>query len=65
MFKLNKIGVQSYCFKEFLDNEVVAKKVKEIGLDAIEICEVHADFNDLENWKDIVKIYQSHNISIV
>ncbi|GAA4270528.1 sugar phosphate isomerase/epimerase family protein [Hyunsoonleella aestuarii] len=65
MFKLNKFGVQSYCFRNYKDNAVVAKKVREIGLDSIEICEVHADFNDLANWKEVIKIYESHNISIV
>ncbi|PCJ59680.1 MAG: hypothetical protein COA79_09760 [Planctomycetota bacterium] len=58
-------GVQSYCFREFKDNIDVAKKVKEIGVSSIEICAVHADFNDIESWKKIVKIYEDAGVSIV
>lgn len=65
MIKGIQLGVQSYCFRNFKDNETVAKKVKEIGLDSIEICNVHVDFNDLDSWKQVVKIYESNNISIV
>ena len=30
-------GVQSYCFRHFSNNVEVAKKVKEIGVDSIEL----------------------------
>ena len=62
---LDSLGVQSYCFREFPDNAEVAKKVKEIGLDRIEVCMRHADFNNLESWKDIIKTYESHGVSII
>jgi sugar phosphate isomerase/epimerase len=65
MIKGIHLGVQSYCFRQFKDNDIVAKKVKEIGLDSIEICNFHADFNDLDSWKQVVKIYESKNVSIV
>jgi hypothetical protein len=41
-------GVQSYCFRHFKDNADVAQKVLEIGVKSIEVCAVHADFNDPE-----------------
>ena len=62
---LDTLGVQSYCFRNFSDNADVAAKVKEIGLSRIEVCEVHADFNDPQNWKDTVDIYQDAGVSIV
>jgi sugar phosphate isomerase/epimerase len=65
MAKAKDFGVQSYCFRSIKDNKDVAKAVKEIGLDKIEICAVHADFSDLEGWKKIVKIYESEGVSIV
>lgn len=58
-------GVQSYCFRSIKDNAEVAKKVREIGLDKIEICSVHADFNDLDGWKETVKTYEDEGVSII
>ncbi|NBC10742.1 MAG: TIM barrel protein [Planctomycetes bacterium] len=58
-------GVQSYCFRHFKDNAEVAEKVKQIGVDSIEVCGVHADFNDPDGWKQHVKTYQDAGVSIV
>lgn len=57
-------GVQSYCFRHFKDNAEVAQKVKDIGLDKIEVCAVHADFGDVAGFKDIVKTYHDAGVSI-
>ncbi len=48
-------GVQSYCFRNFKNNADVAQKVREIGVDKIELCGVHADFNQPSAFKDVVK----------
>jgi len=58
-------GVQSYCFRHFKDNKQVAGMVKEIGLEKIEVCAVHADFSDVDGFKDIVKTYHDAGVSIV
>lgn len=58
-------GVQSYCFRHFKDNADVAAKVKEIGLDKIEICAVHADFNDPTAFEQVVKTYRDAGVQIV
>lgn len=58
-------GVQSYCFRHFKQNTEVANLVKKIGVSKIEVCAVHADFNDLADWKKIVKIYQGAGVEIV
>lgn len=58
-------GIQSYCFRTIKDNATVAKNVRTLGLDKIELCGVHADFHDLTGLKDIVKIYQEAGVSIV
>lgn len=58
-------GVQSYCFRHFKDNADVAQKVKDIGLDKIEVCQVHADFKDPNSWKNEVKTYQDAGVSVV
>jgi sugar phosphate isomerase/epimerase len=58
-------GVQSYCFRDFKDNTDVAKKVRQIGVDKIEICGVHADLSKPDAFKDVVKIYSDAGVSII
>ena len=58
-------GVQSYCFRHFKDNKDVAAKVREIGVDKIEVCGVHADFSKPAEWADIVKIYQDAGVQVI
>ena len=57
-------GVQSYCLRAFKDNLDVAKKARAIGLDAVEVCGVHANFDQPDAWKAIVAIYQGEGVSI-
>ncbi len=56
-------GVQSYCFREF-DNRQIAGMVRSLGLDKIEMCAVHADFNNLPAWREVAAIYSDEGISI-
>ena len=65
MSKALDFGVQSYCFREFKDNADVASKVREIGLDKVEICAVHANFNQPSAFKDVVKTYNDAGVSII
>jgi len=58
-------GVQSYCFRHFKDNATVASKVRGIGLDKIEICGVHADFDRPGEFENLVGIYKKEGISII
>ncbi|NRB63170.1 MAG: sugar phosphate isomerase/epimerase [Saprospiraceae bacterium] len=64
MTHVRNFGVQSYCLREVNRNEDVADKVLEMGLSSIEICGVHADFNNLEEWRKIVGIYTEKGVSI-
>lgn len=65
MKKSLDFGVQSYCFRHFKDNPTVAKKVRGIGLDKIELCGVHADFSKPELFPAIVDLYQKEGVTIV
>jgi len=65
MKKSLDFGVQSYCFRHFKDNATVAKKVRDIGLDKIELCGVHADFNKPGSFPEVVAIYHGEGVSIV
>lgn len=58
-------GVQSFCFRNFKDNQEVAKLVKQIGVSSIELCGVHANFEDVAGFKDVVKIYSDAGVKIV
>lgn len=58
-------GVQSWTLRTFKDNAEVAKKVRAIGLDSIELCGVHANFNNLEEWKNVVATYRNEGVAIV
>ena len=61
---LENLGVQSYCFRNFKDNKVVAKMVKEVGLNKIELCGVHIDFLDTSKFKEVISIYNDEGVSI-
>lgn len=58
-------GVQSYCFRGVKDNAEVARLTRRIGVDTIELCGVHADFNDLDRWRDVVALYRDEGVRIV
>ncbi|MEO1237663.1 MAG: sugar phosphate isomerase/epimerase [Planctomycetota bacterium] len=58
-------GVQSYCFRHFTDNAEVAEKVKAIGVDSIEVCAVHADFDDSAAFADVINVYDSADVKVV
>ncbi len=62
---LDTLAVQSFCFRNFKENAEVASKVREIGLERVEVCRVHADFHDVGKWKEAVTIYEDAGISIV
>jgi sugar phosphate isomerase/epimerase len=65
MSRARDFSVQSYCFREIKDNAVLAEKVREIGLNKIELCGVHADFHEPNAFRDVVKTYRDAGISIV
>lgn len=58
------LGVQSYCFRNFKDNRIVAKMVREIGLCKIELCGVHVDFLDESKFKEVISIYKKEGVEI-
>ncbi|MFH1707651.1 MAG: sugar phosphate isomerase/epimerase family protein [Planctomycetota bacterium] len=60
-----QLAVQSYCFRNIKDNNKVADLVKEVGLDAIEVCGVHANFNDEATFDEVIGIYKAKKVRIV
>jgi sugar phosphate isomerase/epimerase len=61
----NKLAVQSYCFRDFKDNAKVAELVKACGLNGIELCGVHVDFQNQAAFKAAAGIYRQAGVSIV
>ena len=58
-------GVQSFCFRNFKDNAEVARKVREIGVDKIEVCGIHANFHDIPAWRDVIGTYGDAGVRII
>ena len=61
----NAVGVQSYCFRGFKDNAKVASLVREIGVNKIELCGVHIDFNNEALFDDVIATYRAAGVEIV
>jgi sugar phosphate isomerase/epimerase len=62
---MGTLAVQSYCFREFKDNAKVAAMVRELGLDAIELCAVHCDFTRPEGFEAALGAYRQAGVKIV
>jgi sugar phosphate isomerase/epimerase len=58
-------GVQSYCFRNFKDNKKVAELVRQIGLNKIEVCGVHANFEDPDGFAKVNEIYKQAGVDII
>ncbi|HLL88792.1 MAG TPA: sugar phosphate isomerase/epimerase, partial [Tepidisphaeraceae bacterium] len=58
-------GVQSYCFRNFTDNKELARLVRQIGVSKLEICGVHANFEDVDGFKKVVDIHREAGVQIV
>ena len=65
MSKALDFGVQSHCFRQTKDNAEVAKKIREIGLDKVELCGAHGDFQRPAQFKSVVETYRDAGIAIV
>jgi hypothetical protein len=61
----NRISVQSFCFRGTKDNAVVAAKVKQCGLAAIELCGVHVDFAAAATFAGAVRTYRDAGVAVV
>jgi sugar phosphate isomerase/epimerase len=65
MSNARDFGVQSYCFRHYKDNREVAARVREIGLDKIEVCGVHANLKDPPSFGEVVKTYNAAGVSVI
>lgn len=65
MFDLNQnLGVQSWCFREFKAIPALIEQVKGIGLSRVELCGVHADFNDPASFASVIAQFRKAGVEI-
>ncbi|MBN8219038.1 MAG: sugar phosphate isomerase/epimerase [Spirochaetes bacterium] len=57
-------GMQSYCLRGFKDNAVVASKVKALGVESIELCAVHHNYDSPETFAPVVETYMKAGVAI-
>lgn len=59
-----RIGVQSWCFREFQKRADLIAGIKRCGLERVELCDVHADFTDEASFDSVVLEFRSAGIAI-
>jgi inosose dehydratase len=60
----HRLGVQSWCFREFKPLPALFEKIKSIGLSRVELCGVHADFKTESAFAPVIAAAQSAGITI-
>jgi len=62
---IKKLGVQSYCFREIQPLPDLIKAVRAIGVNRLELCGVHIDFQKLASHAPTVRTLQEGGLTIV
>lgn len=57
------LGCQSWCYRDFRGADKLASLLRESNLDTLEMCSVHCDFGDREQWKKAADDLKSLGIS--
>lgn len=65
MSHARNFGLQSYCLRTTRDNAAVAAQVRDLGLDRIEVCAAHIDFNDPAEHAAVIAAYREAGVEIV
>lgn len=61
----NQLGVQSYSFRYFKENQQVIDCLKQCGVSTVELCGVHTDFTDVDGFTTVADLYKENGIAIV
>ena len=65
MFDISgKLGVQSWCFRNFKPLDQLIAQVKALGLSRLELCGVHADFENEAGFAAVLAPFQQAGITI-
>jgi len=60
-----ELGVQSYSFRYFKENQQVIDCLKQCGVSTVELCGVHTDFTDVDGFATVSDLYSENGIAIV
>ena len=60
-----QVGIQSYCFRGFSTHPEVIDGLKRCEVAAVELCRVHANFDDVESHQEVIDEYRRAGIEIV
>lgn len=58
------VGVQSWSFREFKDNQAFCDRLKAVGVSASEICGVHATFDDPAKHQAPIDVFRRNGIRV-
>jgi inosose dehydratase len=58
------LGVHSYCFRAFKSLPNLIAQIKDLGLNRVELCGVHADFNDEKQFAGTITAFRDAAITI-
>ncbi|HVS73649.1 MAG TPA: sugar phosphate isomerase/epimerase [Phycisphaerae bacterium] len=61
---LPPLGVQSWCFREFVPLDALIAQLRALGLPCVEICERHADFSDEASFERVIGAFRAAGIQI-
>jgi inosose dehydratase len=59
-----RLGVQSWCFRNFKSAPALIQQVKAIGLSHVEVCAVHADFNNEASFEGTISQFKNAGVQI-
>lgn len=59
------LGVQSFCFRGSKTNKEVIAGIKACGLSAVELCGLHADFNNESAFDQVISEYKKDGVRIL
>lgn len=60
---INKLAIQSWCFRAFRETDKVIQAIKDSNVSAIELCGVHIDPMN-STYRDILKAYQDAGVEV-
>jgi len=61
---IRDLGIQSWCFREFVPLSTLIEQIKSIGLSRVELCAVHVDFNDESIFAPTLTAFHDAGITI-
>lgn len=61
---IDRLGIQSFCFREFTETPAVIAALKECQVNFIELCGLHIDISDRNAMSATIEEYQNADIQI-